>query len=772
MGGQIEKYKFSVVIPIYNAEAFLRETIDSVLKQDIGFLENIQLILVNDGSVDASEQICLMYQQKYPNNIVYLKQENAGVSTARNSGMEYVEGRYVNFLDSDDKWSPNAFSEVYAFFEEHYNEIDLVSCKQEFFEAQSGLHPLSKDKYDSSRVIDILSDFTKVQLHVSASFVKSAVMGETRFDPQMRFGEDALYVSEIILKKHKYGVVKRPTHFYRKRANRTSAIQGREKEYEWYFETPQKFYGRLMDMSEGKWGVVIPYVQYLTCYDMQWRLNDRIKEFMPQEDQKRYLEIVSGLLNRCDDDVILMQKNISGKKKMYLLSIKYGIDTRKQLYYLDGKTYWKNIPVRIKQGQDDETDVEKAEVHPEEEKYLFTVIVYANGEEQLAKTLESLKNQTLPYERQVQVIIQTERKNLLVYAKYLRKNVRICRKVSMRMVKGQLINCIKEGQVWSKNALEEAAKLYLSSGRQLSVLIEEARSAEDAHNYIQKMEYHAEKFEEDNGKYFFVKKNDAALEQLFIVKEKWHHLEILTEILLNEEQIGILETVKLSGIKKALPRCRETYMEKLPELERKLEKMKGIYGSKYKQNLDMILMYQLADSMKEDIDAILGDEEKKVYERWLKNTLMKIDDYLIYRGNMNGVTRVYAFSLKYDRDIRENFLIRNGKLLFENMAIYNMKQSKMISGVKIEEKNECRKIYIKVLAPLLKEKLEFYLAEKDKEYLFEYIGDTEKTSKCMGHIVAREREYVCNVPLGEEVGKLEMMCQYEGIYPVSLGKMI
>lgn len=69
------KYRFSVVIPIYNVEKYLEETIESVISQDIGFKENIQLILVNDGSPDSSEDICLRYRELYPENIVYVKQK-------------------------------------------------------------------------------------------------------------------------------------------------------------------------------------------------------------------------------------------------------------------------------------------------------------------------------------------------------------------------------------------------------------------------------------------------------------------------------------------------------------------------------------------------------------------------------------------------------------------------------------------------------------------------------------------------------------------------
>ena len=89
------KYKFSVVIPVYNVEKFLEETVDSVINQTIGFKKNIQIILVNDGSPDNSDEICQRYVKEYPKNIKYIKQENAGVSAARNTGIPFVEGSAI-----------------------------------------------------------------------------------------------------------------------------------------------------------------------------------------------------------------------------------------------------------------------------------------------------------------------------------------------------------------------------------------------------------------------------------------------------------------------------------------------------------------------------------------------------------------------------------------------------------------------------------------------------------------------------------------------------
>lgn len=111
----IEDYKFSVIMAIYNTGRYLDDSINSLLNQTINFEKEIQLILVNDGSQDNSEEISLKYKLLYPNNIIYIKSLHGGVSKARNLGMDYVLGKFINFLDSDDKWDYKAFHYIYLF---------------------------------------------------------------------------------------------------------------------------------------------------------------------------------------------------------------------------------------------------------------------------------------------------------------------------------------------------------------------------------------------------------------------------------------------------------------------------------------------------------------------------------------------------------------------------------------------------------------------------------------------------------------------------------
>lgn len=98
--------KFSIIIPVYNGEKFVADAIESVLRQDY---DNWQLILVNDGSSDLTGKICSDYANK-DFRIIYIEQENQGLSGARNSGYFKADGDYILFCDADDYYTDNALS--------------------------------------------------------------------------------------------------------------------------------------------------------------------------------------------------------------------------------------------------------------------------------------------------------------------------------------------------------------------------------------------------------------------------------------------------------------------------------------------------------------------------------------------------------------------------------------------------------------------------------------------------------------------------------------
>lgn len=116
------KTNISVIVPVYNAEVYLISCIESLLNQTH---KNIEIILINDGSIDKSEEICKLYSSKYK-NIKYFHQENRGVSAARNKGIEEASGKYVMFVDSDDKCDKKMVEEMYKNIIEHNDDIAVA----------------------------------------------------------------------------------------------------------------------------------------------------------------------------------------------------------------------------------------------------------------------------------------------------------------------------------------------------------------------------------------------------------------------------------------------------------------------------------------------------------------------------------------------------------------------------------------------------------------------------------------------------------------------
>jgi CDP-glycerol glycerophosphotransferase (TagB/SpsB family)/glycosyltransferase involved in cell wall biosynthesis len=308
---------------IYNVESYLEEAIESVIRQTLDFRRHVQLILVNDGSPDNSDAICRRYQAQYPDNIVYVHKKNGGVSSARNEGLKHVRGKYVNFLDADDKLSENTLYEVFSFFEKNYDEVDIVSIPIFFFEGQSGPHILNY-KFQKTRVIDILKEYDMVQLSSSSAFIKAAALHGVSFNEQLHYAEDAEFLNRIILRKCTLGVLQNATYYYRRRLNEGSAIQQSTTRKEWYTQSLKNFsLGSIKYAIEEKQHVP-KYIQYTVMYDLQWKFNVGQLNVLDGQERLEFFEMIREVLSYIDDEIILQQRHMNIHRKHYVLSLKHG----------------------------------------------------------------------------------------------------------------------------------------------------------------------------------------------------------------------------------------------------------------------------------------------------------------------------------------------------------------------------------------------------------------------------------------------------------------
>lgn len=206
------KYKISLIIPCYNSEVLLAETLDNLLGQT---LKDIQLIIVNDGSTDSTARIIADYAAKN-SNIVCVEQKNAGVAAARNNGLNYIEGKYTMFADSDDLMSDDALEQLYNALEE--SGADVAICRAEYF-GYGGRHPHPEAcALAAIKNIDVYNKLIVWNYMVSNKCYRSAFLKASGVTfPLKRYAEDGAFCMQVFYKGAKIIGVETATMYYRRR---------------------------------------------------------------------------------------------------------------------------------------------------------------------------------------------------------------------------------------------------------------------------------------------------------------------------------------------------------------------------------------------------------------------------------------------------------------------------------------------------------------------------------------------------------------------------
>lgn len=318
-------FKFSVVMAVYNEEKNLHESINSIIDQTIGFEENVQLILCDDGSIDGSGRICDHYRDMYPDNIIVIHKENGGVATARNAGLEKILGKYVNFCDADDKFSNNAFENVWKFFEDNYESVDVVTIPIYFFGTMEGPHWQNYKFNGKNRCVDLWKEYAVSDMFVNCSFIKHKAAVENEFDPALPVSEDSKYLIKILLEKMKLGIVDNCQYLYRKSdKEENSLVASAKKKKAWYQEYFTNYVLWAKQYAIDKYGFVPYWIQNTLMMDLQWRLRmEEIPEgVLDEEETDNYVTLLKKVLSEMDDEIIVGQRKIFREHKMQLFGLK------------------------------------------------------------------------------------------------------------------------------------------------------------------------------------------------------------------------------------------------------------------------------------------------------------------------------------------------------------------------------------------------------------------------------------------------------------------
>ena len=187
----------SVIIPIYNSEKYLERCIESVVNQAD---DSIEIILVNDGSTDGSQIICEKYTHQYKNVRLFVK-ENGGLSSARNYGLAYAQGKYVAFLDSDDMWSSDFIKDLKKYVKTEWDILNFNYCYESTLNVYKQKGTKSVEVLNQNEFIDLFNK-NKYENQICFRIYKRSLFENVSF-PLGRYYEDIATFYKLILQASK-----------------------------------------------------------------------------------------------------------------------------------------------------------------------------------------------------------------------------------------------------------------------------------------------------------------------------------------------------------------------------------------------------------------------------------------------------------------------------------------------------------------------------------------------------------------------------------------
>ncbi len=393
------EYKVSVIVPVYNVSEYLEECLDSLLAQTMS-KEEMEILLINDGSTDNSFEICQKYAEE--NSVFKLfSKENEGLSATRNFGIKHAKGKYLMYIDSDDKFTPETVKEVTSFFDEHYDEVDLVTYLDQPYKFGEKMEPHYRYKYmPKSGVYDLnkLPYISQTRVNICVKNMDENFYFDTT--PGFRL-EDQEYCSKVLKRAQKIGFCDKGEYMYN-RSNDGSIVANYFYAY-YIFESSLAYFERLFEQFEGE---VPKYYQAMFMNDLQWKHNeDKLYPYhYGKEEFKIAMNRIKSMLSRVDADVIYNHPKLDNFNKHYWLNMKpnahpiVAAEEKGTSIYIDGK--------RIYNREKFEVIMHKLRVNGDDLKFLafvkspiYTylpekakVVVVENGEEENAYELETFES--------------------------------------------------------------------------------------------------------------------------------------------------------------------------------------------------------------------------------------------------------------------------------------------------------------------------------------------------------------------------------------------
>lgn len=191
----------SVIVPVYNCEAYLDESIQSLMRQT--YFKHLEIIFIDDGSKDNSAKIISKYTEKY-SNMRLIRQTNSGVSAARNRGIEVASGEYIAFFDADDIAERQLYEKLFKLIEDNDADMSCVNYSMCFDDGTIKLHkPKIKELLYGKEVIKSYLRSNVLCNNTIDKLFRSSIVKEIMFPEGYAIGEDMFFLFQYLLRIQK-----------------------------------------------------------------------------------------------------------------------------------------------------------------------------------------------------------------------------------------------------------------------------------------------------------------------------------------------------------------------------------------------------------------------------------------------------------------------------------------------------------------------------------------------------------------------------------------
>ena len=308
-------HKITVIVPVYNAEKYLEGCLESLAAQSIRKAE-LEVLLVNDGSTDGSAVICQRWCKEHP-WMRLINRTNGGPSAARNEGIRQAAGRYLMYLDSDDKLSPDSVRAVRDFFAVHEDETDIVTYP--IVRHQNGRRWPVHYRYRYVNKTGVYSCdekpfFAQGTINVC---VRNFGQDNILFEPDRFHHEDETYVTANMERRWKFGYTTEAEYLYNK--DNDDSIMATSFHAFYIFEENTAWFERMFAAYPGR---VPPYLQGLLVNDIEWKLRGDLLFPWHYEGRafENAVERLRALLRRVDACMIIRHPQMSQRQKIFWLN--------------------------------------------------------------------------------------------------------------------------------------------------------------------------------------------------------------------------------------------------------------------------------------------------------------------------------------------------------------------------------------------------------------------------------------------------------------------